>query len=250
MTDHSLMKLGKLPPVFDSRTLRLAKYVDLAAIPPAPKSRSWVGGIKAFGAMLNDQLGDCAIADPGHQIQIWSAANGKEITVPDLAILAAYEAVSGYNPADPNTDRGCVMVDVLNYWRKTGIGGHIIAAYADIAPKHTPMVKTALNLFGGLSVGVALPISAQTQSTWKVVRGPNSAPGSWGGHAICIVAYDATYLTCVTWGKLLRMTWGFFNTYCDEAHAVLSADWAVPGKVAPSGFNLSALQADLSAVTA
>ena len=29
-------------------------------------------------------------------------------------------------------DNGAVILDVLNYWRKTGIGGHPISAYADL----------------------------------------------------------------------------------------------------------------------
>ena len=41
------------------------------------------------------------------------------------------------------------------------------------------------------------------------------------------------------------MTWGFWGTYCDEAHALLSPNWH-----APAGFDMAALQADLAAVTA
>jgi len=47
------------------------------------------------------------------------------------------------------------------------------------------------------------------------------------------------------------MSWQFYDAYMDEAFAVLSADWisAKVGK-APSGFNMAALQQDLTAVTA
>ena len=41
------------------------------------------------------------------------------------------------------------------------------------------------------------------------------------------------------------MTWRFFNTYCDEAWALLPANWRTR---APAGFNFKALQNDLAAL--
>ncbi len=70
-----------------------------------------------------------------------------------------------------------------------------------------------------------------------------STPGSWGGHAVPVIAYDASGLTCITWGALKRMTWAFWDAYCDEAYACLSRDWAAAR--APSGFDWAALDADL-----
>ena len=61
-----------------------------------------------------------------------------------------------------------------------------------------------------------------------------------------VVAYDQTGLTVVTWGALKRMTWGFWGAYVDEAYALLSSDWIETDLLAPSGFNLAALQSDLA----
>jgi hypothetical protein len=47
----------------------------------------------------------------------------------------------------------------------------------------------------------------------------------------------------------MYVTWSFFAAYCDEVYAPLSTDWAPGGKLAPPGFNLSQLDADLSEVT-
>ena len=49
--------------------------------------------------------------------------------------------------------------------------------------------------------------------------------------------------------KLLRMTWGFLDAYCDEAWAILSPDWFNVKQKAPSGFDLAALQKDLEEIT-
>jgi hypothetical protein len=46
------------------------------------------------------------------------------------------------------------------------------------------------------------------------------------------------------------MTWTWFEKYCSEAYALVSADWLKTNGVSPSGLNLAALQKDLAAVTA
>jgi hypothetical protein len=247
--DHALEKLGKLPARHDPRTLQMANYLELPAF---PTSRDWTSkAVPAWGMMLNDQLGDCTCAAIGHITQAWTANAGpKEITLPDQAILKAYEAVGGYKPGHPETDRGAVELDVLKYWRKTGVGGHKIDAFVALEPKNHQHVEAAVDLFGGAYIGVALPVSAQKQKVWSVPPGGptgSGAPGSWGGHAVVVEAYDPHGLTCITWGQKKRMTWSFWDTYCDEAYAALSELWA-GSKPAPSGFNLAQLKTDLQAL--
>lgn len=241
-----MFKLGKHPARLDPRTLRLSHY--LTALPPAPASIDWGAKVSRWGMMLNDRIGDCAIAGPAHMIEAWSADQNKPKIISDAAVLKAYSAVSGYDPGTGQNDNGCVMLDVLNYWRKTGIGGHKIGAFASVNPKNIDHVKIGMDLFGGLDLGFALPVSCQNQDVWDVAGGSRGRPGSWGGHCVNGVAYDAKTLTCITWGGRKQMTWAFFTKYCDEAYALISSDW-VTGKVkAPSGFDLATLQADLKAV--
>jgi hypothetical protein len=59
-----------------------------------------------------------------------------------------------------------------------------------------------------------------------------------------VVGYDGRYLYVVTWGKLQKMSWGFFRKYCDEAVVYLSSEMLVAGK-SLEGFNATQLQADL-----
>jgi hypothetical protein len=108
-------------------------------------------------------------------------------------------------------------------------------------------------MFEGCYIGVQLPKSAQAQTQnqqpWSVPPGGpkgDGAPGSWGGHAIPVVAYDSRGVTVVTWGALQIMTWSFWETYCDEAYAILSTDYIDGKKKAPQGFSLQQLQADLA----
>jgi len=251
MADHSQMKLGKRAPRLPAGAPRLAKYS--ASLPAPPVSVSWADKLAALGMMGNDSLGDCTCAAVGHAIQTWTSQASVEATIPDSAVLSLYEAVGHYVPGQPQTDQGAVISDVLAYWQKNGVGGHAISAYAYVEPGNLSEVRDAIYWFGGCDIGLALPTSAQSQDVWDVPAGGTAGPGqpdSWGGHSVFIVGYDATGLTCITWGALKRMTWAFWATYCDEAWAILSTDWIEKSGAAPDGFPLAQLQSDMAALTA
>jgi hypothetical protein len=241
------MKLGKLAPKHDPRTLHLANYLNIGKLPPVPAQKDWSGKVLAWGMLRNDTLGDCTCAAAGHMIMEWTANASTEIYPSDTAIVAAYSAVSGYDPLTGDNDNGAVEVDVLNYWRKTGIANHKIDAYVACEPRNHSHVKAAVYLFGGCYIGLALPLSARNQDIWSVVGGPNSRPNSWGGHAVNICAFDEHYLTCVTWGALKKMSWAFWDKYCDESYALLSQDFISNG-IAPNSIDWKSLQQDLSKV--
>ena len=250
------LKLGKRPARIDHRTFRFAKYVK--ELPDPPVEPSWVTHVNNWPMYLNDDLGDCTIAGAAHCIEQWLLYAKASSVAPGIAlpsntqVLAAYEAVSGYVPGDPSTDNGCVMLDVLKYWRKVGIGGHKIAAFMSINPGDLRAIAQAIYLFGNIYVGVQLPISAQGRNAWTVRKGgiytPYGQPGSWGGHCIMIPALSPITLTCVTWGMTLKMSHNFFKDYCDEAYVCLSQDWITKDNKSPSGFDVTTLQQDLAAL--
>ncbi len=239
-------KLGKLAPKHDERTLQFANYLSYN-LPPAPAYKDWSGYINTWGMMKNDTVGDCTCAAAGHLIMEWTINTKHEVVPTDAQIIAAYSAITGYNPKTGANDNGADEISVLNYWRKTGVASHKIGAYAATEPNNHTHIKQAVYLFGGCYIGLALPISAQTQKVWSVPPGGlkgKGAPGSWGGHAVPVVAYDDMSLTVITWGEPLKMTWGFWDAYCEESYAIISNDFLTGGK-APNGFDLSALQKDM-----
>lgn len=247
-----LYKLGKLAPKKDDRTLLLAKYFT-DQLPAVPTSYDWVDGAPPeWGMMGNDTVGDCTCASAGHLLMLWTDAAGDLFTPTDEQILAAYSAITGYTPGDSNTDTGAAELDVLNYWKKKGIAGHQIGAYAAIDKTNTDLVTKATYIFCGAYIGLALPQSAQDQDVWDTVADDGSgasAAGSWGGHAVPVVAYDENGVTIVTWGALKKMTWAFWNAYCEEAYVIISPDFLTQD-VSPVGIDLASLQSDLAAVTA
>jgi hypothetical protein len=256
--DHSKMKLGRKAVKTDSRTLQLGRYLTPALKPP-PAKCDWTKGIASWGMMLNgpeasepqfpNGLGDCTIAGVGHAIQVWTANNGSMTTVPDSTILNYYEQWDGYVLGNPKTDNGGVELDVLNDWQKQGFGGNPLLAFVDPTASNLTEVRQSIALFGGVYIGLSMPITAQSQTVWDVVPngGANSKPGSWGGHCVFVPKYDQNGFTCITWGQLKTMTVAFWNKYCDEAHTLLSPQW-ISTKGAPNGFNLTQLQADLQAI--
>jgi hypothetical protein len=190
-------RLGKHPAKHDPRTLKLAKYLT-TALPEPPANVDWTVAAKApWGMMLNDTLGDCTCAAMGHEVQVATANHGHEVTVSNQNVLSAYEAVGGYVPGQPNTDNGANMLDVLKYWRAVGIGGHKIVGFAKVNPLDWLEVRQAIELFAGMYVGLALPLSAQNQNCWSLSgAGPRPfaadfQPGSWGGHCVFVPGYTA-----------------------------------------------------------
>ena len=242
-------KLGRQPARHDPRTLKLASYLDVKTLPAIPGTQEWGGPVSQWGMMKNDTLGDCTIAAAGHLILMDTTYQKKPFTPSDDQIVSAYSAITGYDPSDPSTDQGAVELDVLKYWRKSGIANHKIVAFVSVPATNLALVRAAIYLFGAVYSGVNLPVSAQDQEVWDVNGPGDNSPGSWGGHAVPLVGYGDDEMTCVTWGALKNLTTAWWLAYGEEAYAIVSADWAPPDACAPNSFNLTQLKADLADVT-
>lgn len=241
-------RLGKKPPAYDPRTLRLARYIEKRKVPKVPQrhvlSKKTIAAFPTLGMMGNDALGDCTFASKGHAFQTWSTYGGQPWRPTDDQIREGYFATGDHQ------DTGRNMLEVLNYLRKTGIGGNKIFAFVAVDPKDHDQVRTAHYLFGGLDVGIALPVTAQKQTgagkVWDYVPNVNgSEPNSWGGHDVNLEDTGAKELTVITWGELQRVTWAFWDRYVDECWAILEEDYVGADKKSPQGFSFAKLAADL-----
>lgn len=246
MPDRSTMRLGRIAPT-TNRLSALPLFPDYASkLPPAPPSKSWADGVKDWRLLGNDKVGDCTIATVYHLIMSWLAANGKSATPTDEEVLSVYSAVTGYDPADPSTDQGAVMIDVLNYWRTTGVRigdeTHKLAGYARCRVGHHEHIRSAINLMGGVCLGVAFPDAWFDRDVWDVGRGPGFRPD--GGHEIPAIGFSPKSLTVVSWGRTYEMTWAALDRYCEEVQVPVAADWA-DSDLSPSGFALDELLRDM-----
>ena len=236
-----MYRLGKKRPVYDSRSLRLTAY--LPTLPPAPDTFSLTGNVSApWGMLANDHLGDCTCAAAAHMDMVWTAQVGDPVVFTDDQVVEFYNRVNG------GSDDGAVELFVLKEWRNNGgPAGRKIYAYVNV-PRDPITTKAATFLFDGLYIGVALPVTAQGQQVWDVVgsgQDPVAQPGSWGGHAVNVVGYDSGSVYVVTWGAIKEMTWAFWNTYVEEAWAILPLEFQ---DKAPGSFDFAALQADLAQI--
>lgn len=248
-------KFGRKPPHLESTHPRMhaRNVVRSEYTGSVPKSVDWSTGL-AFPLFMNDDLGDCTIADVGHAVEIFSTCGqGHLATVTDSDVLAMYERVGGYRPGDPSTDQGCVIQDVLNDWRKTGIcsPAHKILAFFQVNHRDLAEVKACTWLFGGVTLGVNLPQSALDQhdngQIWDYT--PRADNVIVGGHDVRIVAVHADgTMDAVTWGTLQRLTPAWLARFADEAWAQADAAWARSADT-PDGLNYAALNAAFAQLT-
>lgn len=117
--------------------------------------------------MGNDTIGDCKCAAAGHLIEEWTVNLSATVVPPD-------------NPVTRANDSGAAELDVLNYWRRTGVDHHKMEAFVALEPENNDHIRDSVLLFGGVYIGLALPVSAQTQSVWTAPPGGPSGQGALG----------------------------------------------------------------------
>lgn len=248
-----LPQLGKRSPKLDPRTFKLSDFT----VGIEPLNPPTYGGYTEPGILWpvygNDLIGDCAIAAWLHMIGLWTeTAIGKESIFTKDDAIKAYSDVSGYVPGDPSTDNGCFLLDVLNYARKKGINGHKIGAYVSVNWRNWRELHMAINWFGGVYIGLQMPLTAQNQDVcWQVpTTGPvgDASPGLWGGHCVNVVRYTPHSKTVVSWGREFYMSNGFYGSYTDEAYAIVSADWLNGLGLSPTGLDIAGLRSALASL--
>ena len=224
---HKIFKLGKAPAKKDSRNLKFATLLRATA-PTLPSSYDFDtthSGIPTpmFG---NDVHGDCVIAGRAHQtLRFEDIEQGSVLMITEKEVLKEYFKETG------GPDNGLVVLDSLNEWRHKGwkVGKHNykIQAFAEVDFRKNDEVRQAVFADVGVGLGIQLPNSAkaqiQTGQPWDVTAGPDSAPGSWGGHYVYVSGYTPSGPVCVTWGRKQQMTWAWLDKYFDEAYAIFDA---------------------------
>lgn len=238
------LKLGKKPARPEAVKFKLSSFVDFSKLPKPPAKFGHENLVADYQMLGNDNYGDCVFAGAAHETMIWNACAGKKVTFTDKSVLSDYSAVTGFNPADPNTDQGTDMKEAASYRRTTGIldangNRHKIAAYLSIAPGNLLEHYVAMYLFGAIGIGIQFPSTAMDQfnkhKTWSVVKGSSIE----GGHYLPLVAKRKS-IQCITWGAVQGMTTGFFGKYNDESIALISEE-ALVGRKSPEGFDYDKL---------
>lgn len=250
------MKLGLLParPEQVAKVLRASSYLNASQLPTPPASTNNRASVTNWPMYANDRIGDCAPAAVAHMQQLWSAADsGKEVKPTETEVVAAYSAISGYDPRTGANDNGCVMLDVMEHWARKGIGPSKLDAYVAVDVKDDSAIVHACHLFGAVNIALNMPKAWEGADEWKAPisqfhRVGKWAPRSWGGHAVPIVDYDAENLYVCSWGRIIPMSWNAWHAYGSEAYACLDDLWwgSDGDDLAPTGFSLAQLKYDFA----
>ena len=251
------LKLGRNVPRVIHPHLHLRNYL-LKSLPSPPAAVDYSGPAKAWLAnvLLNDQLGDCLDAASFHVGGTLLANAGEPIPFTTSDVSAFYSGSAGYVPGNASTDQGGTWQATLAYWQSNGLTPqqHQIEGYAGVDATDPEEVQTAVWLFENVDIGMSLPKewvammqTLQNGFVWDVAGDPDPE----NGHAVCSVTSDESGLTIDSWGIIGKMTWPAVAKYCipanqGEMYTVFSRDAINSAMgVAPSGFDFTALQADL-----
>lgn len=250
------LKLGRLPRKYDKRTLKLERYL---APGPYPTTRKYKG---SFILGHNDTAGDCVeVAGANAQIGLSTATKRQPLLISDDQVLQDYSRRTGFDPATGANDTGLVELDFLNSWRTDSLFGNRIAAYASVADD-AASISQAINTFGGLFLGVELPLIYQGATSWDVehlnwfeklirLKDTDANPGSWGGHGVWAYGYDSTGVWVVSWKEEIHFSFDAMNVYCSERYALVDSLFLDPTSgMSPNNLNLGQLLSDLKNVTA
>jgi len=249
------LKLGKLPATKDTRDLLFANYRTDAPLPKRPAKFGHANLLPSDVGMLgNDRFGDCVFASAAHLTMLWNAEAGRKVEFNDECVLQCYAEVTGFDPATGANDNGTNMRDMLNYWRQTGIldaqgNRHKLAAFASIDPSNMDHILTAMWLFG-LDIGFVVTQDAMDRFHDNDIWDVSPWHGDMtvlGGHCICPVTLG-NFINSYTWGRLQGCTQRFFRRQTDEVYAVFSQEMLNASGKSLEGFDLGALQSDLSAL--
>jgi hypothetical protein len=252
---HLSFKLGKTPARPGAVKLKLAKYLDKQKLPTPPKVFGHQGLIGSSWSMLgNDNYGDCVWAGAAHETMLWNKEAGRTVTFDDQHVLKDYSTVTGFDPKDPNSDKGTDMQVAASYRRKTGVldahgKRHKVIAYLALPTGNPDQLALAIYLFGAAGIGIKFPNTAMDQfnagKPWDVAKNAKIE----GGHYIPGVGRDAKgNFVIVTWGKIQLMTPRFYQKYCDEVVAYVSEEALTSSGKTLDGFDLAELQKDLNAL--
>ncbi len=240
------MKLGRKPAEYRPTTPKLARYMEKGL--PDVESVDYTTGVTIPWQMLcNDVIGCCTLAAVGHLEMGFSiTANDTQLNMmtPE-EVKTYYKIIGGWNPNDPMSDNGCIMTDVLDYWKYNGImigaKPNQIFGYAYLKPTDVHTMRFALRHFGGLYIGINLPQRAEDSEVWDAWEEDG---GLLGGHCITLQGVDDdNNFYGISWGQRYTITTDFLAKYCDEMYCVNNEHFKNI-----DGFDSDALNADLTLI--
>ena len=170
----------------------------------------------------NDRLGDCTVAGAAHHITLQAGLVGKQIVPNDSDVVSLYRQLGH------GRDNGLELTQVLQAWMSGILGGNKILANCNVDPSNMNSVKQAIQYLGGVYIGFKTTSQSvalfQNHQPWT-----DAGREDGGGHCVVVTGFDDStqMLDVLTWGNIQKATYGWWDKYVDECHAILTDDIAV-----------------------
>lgn len=220
-------KLGRRPPK-NAPALRFARFWT-GAIPEHSPAADHFSRVTEWGLWRNDEFGDCGPVSYGNLRKLISLyLTGAEDDVTQDDVLALYKLVNPtFDPDDPGGpgDAGVDMQTMLELALEHGFAGKKPLAFAKVDASNLDELRAAIEIFGGVLLGIDLETAQQSQTDSGVWDYKKS--GEWGGHAVMCGRYvDDTTDTkdrsgVVTWAEVVDFTNAFAKRQLDEVWLVI-----------------------------
>lgn len=225
-------------PKFRSFYTESASYTPPASVDYGPQARASLNRMYA-----NDRLGICVFSGKGHAEGVQTGnddTNGPQepVLATDQELVDQYFAVCGPG------DNGCYIDKVLNYYKTTGITmagvRRKIDGWCEVDWTDKELVKAAIDLFGGVTIGFDVPQSwannARPGFLWDT-----TSSRTVGGHDVFIYGYNETGVLVSTWGVTGTMTWAAFlsRRWIGECYVHFGTGWYGKDKIAGGNMQLN-----------
>lgn len=233
--------LGRKPAVHDPRVKELSVIVP-SILHYNPAKYLLRGSEIPYWLMGDNQnIGSCTSVGIANILLARSTWAGHTMTPTTQDIISFYERF-GYVPGEPATDQGATLQECMQSWMQKGypVRGQTnkLLGYASINFKNLTLMKSAIEIFGDVYLGVNLTMAQQTQTVWKNV--PNDQ--EWGGHCCVANSYDEDgSFRVVTWAEWMKVEPSFMLNQVEEAFVLLDAASIRKGQLTFDDWGMEAL---------
>ncbi len=150
----------------------------------------------------NDVYSDCTVGAAGDLIRAWNLEmNDSATTITDSEAITVFKSLGG------SVNQGVAISALLTTWQTQGIAGNQLSSWARLDNSDVNVTQRAIDLLGGVIGEVELT----RQTLAELGNGQSvtsTAPGSPSlAHALIFIGYNSKYLTAVTFGHEVQVSW-------------------------------------------
>lgn len=220
---------GKLPHVFDGRTILFSSYMDPEF--QAPTRFDFDKGRARFPFEewhAPSWKADVIASQANQLLRFGRIDQRRTIEITQRDITTRYKRLTGTRRLADANDGGVSVLQAMKLWRDPGWKMHNqdykISLYGEIEPNDHAQMRTAIYIFRGIHIGLMLPWSIkEMERLWNYDghNGPDWKPGSLGGVLGYCKAYDPGYYEILLWGKRFIVSNEFVDRFSDEVWIAL-----------------------------